>query len=78
MKYLVILVLALLVWFVWRAQKVPPRDAAAAARGPRPPAAPQEMVRCDRCAVHLPRSDALAGPDGHLYCCPEHRSAGAG
>jgi uncharacterized protein len=31
------------------------------------------MVRCPVCAVHLPRTDALAGPDGRLYCCQEHR-----
>jgi uncharacterized protein len=26
------------------------------------------------CAVHLPRADALPGPDGRLYCCADHRA----
>jgi uncharacterized protein len=76
-KYLLIATLVLVAWFVWRAQKVRPNDAAPPPpRGGRTPALPQEMVRCQVCSVHLPRTDALAGPSGHLYCCPEHRAAG--
>lgn len=41
-----------------------------------PPGAPQEMVECAACGVHLPRSDALPGPGGRLYCCAEHRQRG--
>jgi uncharacterized protein len=36
-------------------------------------ALPQDMVQCPVCSVHLPRSDALTGPGGQLYCCAEHR-----
>ena len=33
-----------------------------------------DLVRCARCAVHLPRS--LAIPEGdRWYCSPEHRDA---
>ena len=39
------------------------------------PAAPQDMVRCPVCAVHLPRADAVADPQGRLYCSPEHRQS---
>ena len=70
MKYLVLLVVVLaVVWFWRRGQRVD-----GAARG-RPGAAPaqQEMVQCPVCSVHLPRSDALPGPGGQLYCCAEHR-----
>jgi uncharacterized protein len=38
-----------------------------------PPPAQQDMVECPVCHVHLPRTDALAAPDGQLYCSPEHR-----
>jgi uncharacterized protein len=72
MKYLVVLAVVLAVlWFVRtnRRSDVPRPDA----RGPRALAPPQDMVRCPVCAVHLPRADALPGPDGRLYCCAEHR-----
>jgi uncharacterized protein len=50
------------------------RAGTAAPRGPQPGTAQQqEMVQCPVCRVHLPRSDALPGPDGRLYCCAEHR-----
>ncbi|MGH8832099.1 MAG: PP0621 family protein, partial [Polaromonas sp.] len=31
-----------------------------------------EMVACDVCQVHLPRSEALIGSKG-IYCSDEHR-----
>ena len=50
--------------------------------GTRPPGAPAagpvEMVSCPECGVHLPRTDALPGPDGRFYCCNEHRLRGGG
>ena len=49
------------------------QDSRQAARTPSPPPVQQEMVECPVCHVHLPRTDALAGPDGQLYCSPEHR-----
>jgi uncharacterized protein len=75
MKYLVVIVVVLaVIWFVRHNR----RDAGggAAARKPTALAPPQDMVRCPICAVHLPRSDALPGPDGRLYCCADHRSRG--
>jgi uncharacterized protein len=37
-----------------------------------PPAAAEEMVRCAKCGVHLPKSESiLAG--GNFYCCDAHR-----
>jgi uncharacterized protein len=35
------------------------------------------MVRCAHCGLHLPATDALAGPDGAVYCSTAHRQAGA-
>ena len=72
MKYLILLVVVLAVLWLWRSGRsddAPP----ARKRKDSPDAAPQDMVRCPVCSVHLPRSDALPGPDGQLYCCAAHR-----
>jgi uncharacterized protein len=38
-----------------------------------PPAgAAEDMVRCERCGVHLPRSESVAAQGKH-YCSVEHR-----
>lgn len=72
MKYLILLLVVLAVLWFWRNAR----------RGDAPPggqrktganAPPQDMVQCPVCSVHLPRSDALPGPDGQLYCCAAHR-----
>lgn len=34
--------------------------------------AQEDMVRCVRCAVHLPRSEAILS-NGEFFCCDEHR-----
>jgi uncharacterized protein len=72
MKYLVLLLVVLAVVWFWR------NGRGTGAPGPQarkaPPPQPQDMVQCPVCHVHLPRADALPGPDGQLYCCTEHRS----
>jgi uncharacterized protein len=70
MKYLILLAVVLAVVWYWRRERpaTPSRRSAA-----KPDSSPQDMVECPVCRVHLPRSDALAGPDGQLYCCTEHR-----
>ena len=73
MKFLLLIAIVLLVAWLWRGNREEDRPAASAAR--RPSAPPQqEMVECPVCSVHLPRSDALPGPGGRLYCCAEHRA----
>jgi uncharacterized protein len=37
-----------------------------------PPGASEDMVRCERCGVHLPRSESLVA-EGKHYCSVEHR-----
>lgn len=76
MKYLLVLAVVLVALWLWRnnrrveKQQQPPSS---------PPAElPQDMVRCPVCSVHLPRTDALPGPDGRLYCCQEHRLRAGG
>jgi uncharacterized protein len=70
----ILLVLAVVLGILWLVRGNRRADTAAP-RSPGPgPARQQEMVQCPVCLVHLPRSDALPGPDGRLYCCAEHRS----
>lgn len=68
MKYLLVLAVVLVAIHLWRSKRrdAPPRPGKAGA------VAPQDMVRCPVCAVHLPRAEALPGPRG-FYCCDEHR-----
>lgn len=71
-KYLVILAVIAIVYAALRAQrKTPPSRSR---RGPAPKA-PQEMVACAHCGVHLPREDALM-LGSNAYCCAAHRSKG--
>ena len=77
MKYLVLLVVLLVAYMVWRNNRLEDRRGSA----PPPPgktAGPQEMVRCPVCGVHLPKSDAVAGANGVLYCSHEHRLLAGG
>ncbi len=36
----------------------------------------EDMVRCRKCGVNLPRSEAILS-QGRFYCCDEHRKSGA-
>jgi len=38
--------------------------------------APEQIVACAKCGVHLPASEALSLGKDTWYCCPEHRDAG--
>ncbi len=75
MKYLVLLAIILAVIWLVRTNRRPGKGKPDA-----PPRQnldePQDMVRCPVCSVHLPRTDALPGPDGRFYCCADHRSTG--
>ena len=80
MKYLLVLfVVAVAIWIWRRNRHEEMQEAARAARpaGPQRVGAPQEMVRCAHCGLHLPASDAVAGPGG-VYCSTAHRQAAAG
>jgi len=73
MKYLLVMALVLVAFWIWRNN----RETGKSAGSPRPPV-PQreptvtEMVACDVCHVHLPRSEALIGDRG-IYCSDAHR-----
>jgi len=71
MKYLLVLALVLVALWYWRnSRRGEPRKNKSSRAST---AQPQDMVECPVCSVHLPRTDALPGPDGRLYCCAEHR-----
>ena len=42
--------------------------------GMSPPKAPQQMIACAFCGVHLPRDEALPGRGG-VFCGDAHRTA---
>ena len=69
MKLLVFLLAVLaLVWLL--------RGSVRRMRAPARPAvpAPQKMVACAQCGVHLPANDALPGRGG-VFCGADHRAA---
>ncbi len=68
MKFLLLVLLVVIVYMMWRSGR---RSAGLKAPG-KPPPLPQDMVQCALCAVHLPASDAVQGQLGS-YCCEQHR-----
>lgn len=80
MKYLLILALILGVVWLWRHNRQAEKDAAAPPRAPARPAATgiTEIVACSVCHVHLPRSEALIGREGGVYCSEAHRREAGG
>jgi uncharacterized protein len=76
MKYLLLIALVFAVIWYMRGGRQAVRGTPGANRSAAPPA-PQDMIECPVCHVHLPRTDALPGPGGQLYCCAEHAKRGA-
>ena len=78
MKYLLVLVIAFVVIWIWKSERrtdIGEKNKAARARKAgksNPKLAATEIVACDICHVHLPRSEALTGPRG-IYCSAAHR-----
>ena len=71
MKYLVVvLVIAIALWLMLRSRRRPPAQGRSDGSE-----APQAMVVCRHCGVHLPRADAVADRTGD-YCTEAHRLAG--
>lgn len=62
---LLVLAVALAWWVLSRYRKSVTRGA------PPRAAAPEDMVRCAHCGVHLPRSEGRAR-GGEFFCCEEH------
>jgi uncharacterized protein len=78
MKYLLLIVVLFVAYSLWRnARQRDDRDSRSRPP-PAPPGNPQEMVSCPVCGVHLPRSEAVPGAGGLLYCSNEHRLRAGG
>ena len=73
MKYLGLLMLAAVAWWLWgRNRRETPHHSVTP---PRPaPAAREDMVRCAHCGVYLPQTEALPGRGG-VFCDAAHRLA---
>jgi len=68
MKYLLVLIVIVIAVGVWRGQRRTEANPANARL-----AAPQDMVECAHCGLHLPRSEAIEAA-GRSYCSAEHRA----
>lgn len=76
MKYLLLIAVIGLVFFMLGLKS---SGRAAPPPGPRPPAppppaAPQDIVSCQHCGLHVPRGEAFPGRGG-LFCSAAHRAA---
>ncbi len=73
MKLLVVIVALVVLWLLLRSLFRRARGEGQSSRKP-PPAAPQAMLACAHCGVHLPRDEALPGRGG-VFCGEAHRAA---
>ena len=83
MKYLLVLVVVLVMAWVLmgRRRKRGDGDGSSGQATPHKrdaagPAAPQQMLSCAHCGVHLPESESVANPQGQPFCSEAHRLAG--
>jgi uncharacterized protein len=80
MKYLLVILLVLVVFWLWRSGRPSQKNSEQPGRPHGTPPKENEipeMVACGVCHVHLPKSEALIGRDG-FYCSEAHRrEAGA-
>lgn len=78
MKYLLVLAVVLVAFYIWRNNRAANVQAQAdSARSAQRKAAqnaalPDAIITCRHCGVHLPSRDAVKGTLGY-YCGPEHQ-----
>lgn len=70
MKYLLLFAFLIAAWWVLSKRQNSQKTDASAPRD----AAPEKMVTCSYCGVHLPESERVMGGD-QVFCCEAHRSA---
>jgi uncharacterized protein len=73
---LAVVVIGLMMWFGKGRARTHTRGTPAPTPQRQPPAAPQAMLSCVRCGVHLPQSDAFLDDSGRAFCGAEHRRLG--
>lgn len=81
-KWLLVIAVVVLGYVWWRHQRQQDAQERAAERARQAaqragPTAPDAMVRCRHCGVHLPAADAVRGGLGP-YCSDEHRRLAEG
>lgn len=76
MKLLLMLLVVLFAVWLWRSRRPPADPTTTSDRQAQNPrgriGTPQPMVRCHWCGLHVPRQDALVGPQEQLYCSTTH------
>lgn len=79
MRNLLIFVLILAgIWWIRRALSKPRSDASQPGQATgREGGAPERMVACAHCGIHVPESESVQGSGGAFYCCDEHRRLGS-
>ncbi|HEX2011026.1 MAG TPA: PP0621 family protein [Roseateles sp.] len=75
MKYLLLILIVGLVFFVLGLKRSrPPAPPVRRAEPEKPAANAPDIVACAQCGLHVPRSEALPGRGG-LFCSAAHRAA---
>jgi uncharacterized protein len=71
MKYLLVLAVVLVAFWIWRNNRLGERSTPPPQR-PKALRQPTTMVACLDCGTHLPEAEAVLGRQGP-YCSAEHR-----
>ena len=76
-KFLLLIALAILAYLLFKGllRRDARRQGSVRPSEPRGEAAPEDMVRCALCGVHLPRSESFTSR-GKFFCSDEHRRLG--
>lgn len=74
MKYLLLVLLLGLVFFMLGFKRARPRVDRPAPKTAAAPPGPQVIVSCAQCGLHLPQGETLPGRGG-VFCSAAHRSA---
>jgi len=77
MKYLLVLAVILVAFYIWRNNRIRDEEDKPARKVKRPGklAPPTVMVACRHCGTHLPEAEAVRGRQGS-YCSGEHLRLG--
>ena len=71
MNLIRVLIIALLVWLVYRMIRAKLNKPSLQHKSPRATLS-TDMVRCHHCGIHIPANEALQQGE-HYYCSAEHR-----
>jgi len=72
MKYLLVLAVVMVAFYVWRHNRIADRSHARPPPAPSSARLPVAMVACQHCGTHLPQGDTVQGALGP-YCSADHR-----